>query len=72
MPIEVSCAECDKELRVKDELAGKKIKCPGCAAVIAVPNGTERSKSIKAKPSPDEGTTPKRKTAAKKTRLLKH
>src|SRR2546423_214954 len=38
MPIPFSCPECDKQLRVKDELAGKKIKCPGCAETIAVPD----------------------------------
>lgn len=35
MPITLSCG-CGKKLRVKDELAGRKVKCPGCAAVIAV------------------------------------
>ena len=43
MPIEVTCPECDKELRLKDELAGKKVKCPGCAEVLAVPSGEKPS-----------------------------
>jgi len=37
MPITFSCNSCDKKLRVKDELAGKKVKCPGCATVLHVP-----------------------------------
>ncbi len=36
MSIQVKCA-CGKLLKVRDEAAGKKIKCPGCQAVIEVP-----------------------------------
>jgi hypothetical protein len=36
VPISLACA-CGKALRVKDELAGRKVKCPGCQAVLAVP-----------------------------------
>lgn len=35
--ISLSCDHCDKPLRVRDELAGKRIKCPGCGGVVAVP-----------------------------------
>jgi TM2 domain-containing membrane protein YozV len=37
MPIEVTCPECSKRLRVPDKTAGKKIKCPKCSGVITVP-----------------------------------
>ncbi len=37
MPIEFSCGECDRPIRVKDELAGKRIKCPGCSEAVTVP-----------------------------------
>lgn len=37
MAIEFRCSQCDKKLKVKDELAGKKIKCPGCGDATAVP-----------------------------------
>ena len=30
MPINLTC-ECGKKLAVKDDMAGKKVKCPGCA-----------------------------------------
>jgi hypothetical protein len=36
MPIAVSCT-CGKAFRLKDELAGRKVRCSACNAVIAVP-----------------------------------
>jgi hypothetical protein len=36
MPITFSCA-CGKTLRVKDELAGKRVKCPACGGVATAP-----------------------------------
>lgn len=36
MPIVISCP-CGKKLRVKEDHAGRKIKCPGCATVLSVP-----------------------------------
>ncbi len=37
MSLSVTCPDCDKTLRVKDELAGKKVRCPGCSTVIPIP-----------------------------------
>jgi DNA-directed RNA polymerase subunit RPC12/RpoP len=34
--IALSCPSCQKKLSVKEELAGKKIKCPGCGSLVAV------------------------------------
>jgi len=28
MPIFIVCPTCDKKLKVRDELAGKRVKCP--------------------------------------------
>lgn len=39
MPLQIQCT-CGKLLRVKDELAGKKARCPGCKAVLEVPELT--------------------------------
>lgn len=39
MPLSFKC-ECGKALRVKDELAGKKVKCPSCNQVIVTPEIT--------------------------------
>lgn len=35
--IEFSCPECQKELKVKPELAGRMGKCPGCGNKVCVP-----------------------------------
>src|SRR4051812_35658919 len=40
MSIEFSC-DCGKQLRVKDALAGKRIKCPACEAALTVPVAEE-------------------------------
>ena len=40
MPIDVSCTSCSKKLRVPDNAAGKRIKCPQCKAPISVPSGS--------------------------------
>jgi phage FluMu protein Com len=47
MPIEFQCAQCSKVLRVPDGSAGKKAKCPSCAAIVEVPAAT-------AQPTDDE------------------
>jgi hypothetical protein len=54
MAIALACPACKRALKVKDELAGRKIKCPGCAAVLLVPGKkTESETRITAKkPSP--------------------
>ena len=36
MPIQVSC-DCGKTLRLNDDRAGKKVQCPGCRNMLAVP-----------------------------------
>jgi serine/threonine protein kinase len=35
--IAFACPSCQKKLSVKDELAGKKAKCPGCSKVVSIP-----------------------------------
>ena len=35
--ISFTCSSCGKKLSTKDESAGKRVKCPGCAVVVAVP-----------------------------------
>ncbi len=35
--ISFACAGCGKQVKVKDELAGKQGKCPGCGQAITVP-----------------------------------
>src|SRR5262245_25599814 len=38
MAISFTCTECDRDIKVKDALAGRKIKCPGCEAALIVPD----------------------------------
>jgi predicted Zn finger-like uncharacterized protein len=68
MPIAFSCPECDRSMKVKDDLAGKKVKCPGCETVIAVPDPSTRVSSVKSKAASrdNRGVTPSKKQASLK------
>jgi serine/threonine protein kinase len=44
------CPTCGKNLRVKDELAGKRAKCPGCAAVVFMPAAAPASTASRQAP----------------------
>jgi hypothetical protein len=46
MPIQLCCPECNKPLKVKDELAGKKVKCPGCGKPVPVPVPDEEPEPV--------------------------
>jgi hypothetical protein len=47
MAISVVCDNCGKRLNVKDELIGKKVKCPACkSAFTASPSGALKVKKI--------------------------
>jgi hypothetical protein len=37
MPISLSCTGCGKSFHLKDEMAGRKVRCPECEAVQVVP-----------------------------------
>ncbi len=37
MTIAVACQSCHKRLAAKDELAGRKVKCPQCGALLTIP-----------------------------------
>src|SRR4051794_30693722 len=52
MPITIACSQCDKKLKVPDNLVGKKVKCPSCQAIIQVPAADEGDA-----PPEDEGVT---------------
>jgi phage FluMu protein Com len=38
MPISITCAGCEKKLKVPDTAAGKKIRCPACKSLVEVPD----------------------------------
>jgi hypothetical protein len=48
MAIKLNCSRCKKALRVKDELAGKKVRCPGCQQILVVPEPAHPSAEIEA------------------------
>ncbi len=58
MSISVKCSGCAKRLQVKDELAGKRIKCPACAQVVVVPNANSEIKPVETLPPGPTRLTP--------------
>jgi serine/threonine protein kinase len=61
--ITLSCASCQKKLNVKDDLAGKKVRCPYCKQATDIPNGS-LAIHLPAKPSCNEdGTVPQKPSA---------
>jgi len=39
MPIALRCHRCEKAMQVADSAAGKKARCPGCQALLDIPEG---------------------------------
>src|SRR5262245_11532964 len=50
--IAFACVSCQKRLSVKDEFAGKKVKCPGCGNVMPVPDQAVASSATLEQPRP--------------------
>jgi len=48
MPITVSCPKCSKQLRVRDELVGKKLRCPGCGNTFDAKSAVFRAHDVPA------------------------
>lgn len=38
MPVRVTCTGCKTPLKVRDDMAGKKVKCPRCSRTLVVPS----------------------------------
>jgi len=51
MAIEIKCS-CGRALNLRDELAGRHIRCPACAATLQVPGGVEVVEEVAAGPPP--------------------
>jgi hypothetical protein len=58
MPILLKCP-CGKTLRVGDEAAGKRVKCPACTAILAVPAPTPEPEVFELPPEELEAPPPK-------------
>jgi phage FluMu protein Com len=52
MPISMTCSNCNKTLKVPDDLAGKKVRCPACKTVLAVPVPEEDVEAIEEEAPP--------------------
>jgi hypothetical protein len=50
--ISFACPSCEHRLKVKDELAGRKVKCPGCGNGVSVPADEEDEEAPAAKDPP--------------------
>jgi hypothetical protein len=50
--IHITCQHCTRDIRVADEHAGKKIRCPGCKEVLVLPAAAPAVKPAKAAPAP--------------------
>src|SRR6266566_976474 len=50
MAISVVCDSCGKRLNVKDELVGKKVKCPGCKTAFTATKVGGAGQAIRVKP----------------------
>jgi hypothetical protein len=60
MPIGFRCG-CGKQLQVRDDLAGKKARCPGCGTILAIPSPQESARTTRQRPQADlPRATPKR------------
>lgn len=43
MSVRLECS-CGKKLSIKDEMAGRRIKCPACGAVLTIPRNLTKAK----------------------------
>lgn len=75
MAISVQCGECFETIRVRDELAGKKVRCKSCGATIVVERPTSKKtarrdddEEFDDTPVAESPTMTRRKANKKKTR----
>jgi len=57
MPIELTCSNCNKRLRVPDKAAGRRVRCPNCEHVVSVPADEGGSSPNAAQPADDNETS---------------
>jgi hypothetical protein len=57
MPITLPCP-CGKTLQLKEDLTGKRIKCPGCGGVLAVPAAPVELEPVELEPLDDDTPDP--------------
>jgi len=67
MPIKVACKTCEVQLNIKDELAGKSIKCPKCQSITKVPGSMQETSVPAAKKTLPESKAPAKAGGSSKT-----
>lgn len=60
--LQCKCDHCDKKLKVKDELAGKRIRCPQCKEIFLVPKSLEATPPASPKAPRPASLPPKKPT----------
>ena len=58
VPIEFKCQSCHKTLRVPDEFAGRKAKCPNCQTILQVAAKSETVKPLDVQPPIESSSNP--------------
>jgi hypothetical protein len=66
MPQIIICPECERKLRVPDDLLGKKVRCPGCSVMFKAVAAGDDEIAIK---EPDEEPAPRRKPPPREERI---
>jgi predicted Zn finger-like uncharacterized protein len=55
MPQVISCPECERSLRVPDDLLGKMVRCPSCKATFTAESGPDKEPQARPLKKPREG-----------------
>jgi DNA-directed RNA polymerase subunit RPC12/RpoP len=58
MPISLTCNECGKRLKARDELAGKLLPCPNCGRKVLVPEPDENIANYLLQEEPEAPSPP--------------
>ena len=59
MSVEFVCHNCGRELKVQEQAIGRRVRCPGCATLVVVPNlaglkADQEPEDLSTEPSPVE------------------
>ena len=58
MPISLTCSQCGKRLKARDELAGKLLRCPNCGRKVPVPEAEESAAGYLLQDEPPPQSSP--------------
>src|SRR5262245_32281279 len=54
----LNCPQCQRQLRVTEELQGRPVKCPACGLTFTVPVGTTEAQAAVLVPTPSQPPVP--------------